>query len=206
MGVREGLLALLSRGPAHGYQLKTDLEQATGNTWSLNIGQVYTTLSRHERDGLVEVVAEDDDRKVYDLTAAGREAAADWFDVPVERTIETRDEVAMKVLVGIEAGVDVLPVIGAQRDATMAAVARWTQQKNEAFTAGNGSGPPSEADRLARLVHLDRLILTARAEVEWLDLVEERLHQHHSRSGTTPAPAGTTPTTRRRGGRRRGTA
>ena len=54
MGVREGLLALLARGPRHGYQLKLDFEQATAEVWPVNIGQVYTTLQRLERDELRE--------------------------------------------------------------------------------------------------------------------------------------------------------
>jgi DNA-binding PadR family transcriptional regulator len=52
MSVRFGLLALLAEQPAHGYRLKTAFEQRTGGSWALNIGQVYTTLQRLERDGL----------------------------------------------------------------------------------------------------------------------------------------------------------
>jgi DNA-binding PadR family transcriptional regulator len=51
--VKHGLLALLERGPMHGYQLRVAFEESTGGTWPLNIGQVYTTLSRLEPDGLV---------------------------------------------------------------------------------------------------------------------------------------------------------
>ena len=54
MSVRNGLLALLTTGPRHGYELKKELEDRTGSLWELNVGQVYTTLSRLERDGLVE--------------------------------------------------------------------------------------------------------------------------------------------------------
>jgi DNA-binding PadR family transcriptional regulator len=50
MTVREGLLALLQEGPRHGYQLKTEFESATGGVWPLNVGQVYTTLDRLERE------------------------------------------------------------------------------------------------------------------------------------------------------------
>ena len=53
MPVREGLLALLADGPRNGYQLKVDFEAATGGVWPLNFGQVYTTLDRLARDGLV---------------------------------------------------------------------------------------------------------------------------------------------------------
>ncbi|HMX66030.1 MAG TPA: PadR family transcriptional regulator, partial [Microthrixaceae bacterium] len=53
MSVRNGLLALLASNPRHGYELKKELEERTGSLWELNVGQVYTTLSRLERDGLV---------------------------------------------------------------------------------------------------------------------------------------------------------
>ena len=54
MSIKYGLLALLAEAPTHGYQLKTTFERRTGGSWELNIGQVYTTLQRLERDGLVE--------------------------------------------------------------------------------------------------------------------------------------------------------
>src|SRR3546814_3603121 len=79
MAVREGLLALLREGPSHGYQLKTAWETATGGVWSLNVGQVYTTLDRLARDGSVEV-SEVDGQKQYAITAAGREELQAWWE------------------------------------------------------------------------------------------------------------------------------
>lgn len=85
MSIRQAMLALLEQGPMYGYQLRAEFEQRTGETWPLNIGQVYTTLSRLERDGLVEVVdhggADDpaSDRHVsYRATEAGRSEASAW--------------------------------------------------------------------------------------------------------------------------------
>ncbi len=54
MSVRHALLALLSEGPKYGLQLREEFEARTGEVWRLNVGQVYTTLQRLERDGLVE--------------------------------------------------------------------------------------------------------------------------------------------------------
>jgi DNA-binding PadR family transcriptional regulator len=59
MSIRHGLLALLEEGPRYGYQLKSEFESRTGSTWPLNVGQVYTTLGRLERDGLVSPAGED---------------------------------------------------------------------------------------------------------------------------------------------------
>ncbi len=73
MSIRYGLLALLRRGPMHGYQLRTAFEESTGGTWPLNIGQVYTTLSRLERDELVRSLPESDGgQRPYEITEAGR--------------------------------------------------------------------------------------------------------------------------------------
>src|SRR5690606_40805395 len=101
-------LTLLEEGPAYGYQLRADFETRTGGTWPLNIGQVYTTLSRLERDGLV--VGRDADAEghvVYEVTDAGRAEVAEWFAVPVSRTSPPRDELAIKLALAVTVpGVD----------------------------------------------------------------------------------------------------
>ncbi len=73
MSIKHGLLALLERGPMYGYQLRTEFEESTGGTWPLNIGQVYTTLGRLERDELVRPLPEHDGgQRSYEITDAGR--------------------------------------------------------------------------------------------------------------------------------------
>ena len=90
MAVREGLLALLHEGTSHGYQLKTAFEAATGGTWSLNVGQVYTTLDRLQRDGLV-TSGETNGQRRYTITAAGREELARWWSPVAADTPPPRD-------------------------------------------------------------------------------------------------------------------
>ncbi len=165
MAVREGLLALLATEPKHGYQLKLDFEEATGGAWPLNIGQVYTTLQRLERDGCVAVDEADPDRKTYEITDVGRAELASWLDTPTHQAMLSRDELAIKVLVA--RGVPMAAtgrVISRQRTATMEVLQEYT-----ALKAGT---PPEE---VATLMHLDRLILQAEAELRWLDRAEERL-------------------------------
>ena len=63
MSIRHALLALLSEGPKYGLQLRQEFEAGTGEVWPLNVGQVYTTLQRLERDlrrrcGVVDQVQE----------------------------------------------------------------------------------------------------------------------------------------------------
>jgi DNA-binding PadR family transcriptional regulator len=100
MSVREGLLALLADGPRNGHQLKVGFEGATGGVWPLNVGQVYTTLDRLARDGLVERATPDgaEAGKRYELTASGREALAAWWALVPADEPPPRDELMLKVL------------------------------------------------------------------------------------------------------------
>ena len=132
MAIRNGLLALLERGPKYGYQLRSEFEASTGSTWPLNIGQVYTTLARLERDGLVEPAGdgEDESRVTYRLTAAGHEEVRRWFSTPVERRSRPRDELAIKLALALTTpGVDVHAVVQAQRTATLRALQDLTRLK-----------------------------------------------------------------------------
>jgi len=182
MSVRDGLLALLTVGPNYGYQLKTELEQATGDAWSLNVGQVYTTLGRLERDGLVLDSGEDSEgRKRYALTDTGEAEATAWFANAVDRSAEARDEVALKVLLAVATGsADAQAVISTQRAASMS-----TLQSYGALRLG------AEDSEVAWLLHLDRLSLATEAELKWLDLAEARLEGASPKTNTL-APDTTT--------------
>jgi DNA-binding PadR family transcriptional regulator len=115
MTVRHSLLAILTAGDAYGYQLRQEFNRRTDSIWPLNVGQVYTTLDRLERDGLVEQQAADSEGHVrYSITEAGRAEVANWLAAPVQRT--ERDELAIKVALARSLpGVDVAAVIAAQR-------------------------------------------------------------------------------------------
>jgi DNA-binding PadR family transcriptional regulator len=95
MSIRHGLLSLLTSGPRYGYQLRTAFEESTGATWPLHIGQVYTTLSRLERDGLVRPLPEEDGgQRPYEITGAGRTDVDRWFRTAVARGDRPRDDAA----------------------------------------------------------------------------------------------------------------
>ena len=162
--IRNALLALLGDSQKYGYQLKNDFEAATGSAWVLNIGQVYSTLQRLERDGIVLALGQDDDgRSQYELSAAGREELQDWLSTAVERTVATRDEVVMKVLVAHATGVETaFNAIRVQRAAAMKVLQEATLARNA-------------TDDLADQLHLDRLIVLSNAEVRWLDLAEDQI-------------------------------
>lgn len=178
MGIKEGLLALLADGPKHGYQLKLDLEAATGDAISINVGQIYSTLQRLERDGLIESGGKDTDgREVYGVTAPGREILTEWALRPVALAAAGRDEISLKVLIALfTEGLDPRAVIDSQRRSTMGLLQDLTQLR-----AGD-----SDAD-LAWQLHLDRLMYSAEAELKWLDRVEERLKTATPANKTSPA-------------------
>ncbi|MEV0623198.1 PadR family transcriptional regulator [Nonomuraea sp. NPDC050404] len=167
MPVRHGLLALLSRGPRHGYQLRAEFEESTGATWPLNIGQVYTTLARLERDGLVEPGESDEQGRVaYTITAAGGEEVARWFGTPVAQTDRPRDELVIKLAMAVAAkSVDVAEVIHRQRTATMRTLQQLTKAKRAA------------ADGVAQRLVLESMIFQAEAEQRWLDHCEAVLKE-----------------------------
>jgi DNA-binding PadR family transcriptional regulator len=179
MSVRFGLLALLEREPMHGYQLRAEFEQSTGLTWPLNIGQVYTTLSRLTRDGLAEEtdLADEPGKVVYRLTDAGRAELATWFATPVAPVDHPRDELAIKVALAISTpGVDVPAVLQTQRTATLQKLRELTRLKIEA---------DDKADQ-AWLLVLDLMIFRTEAEARWLDHSETSLSRA---SRTTPRQA-----------------
>jgi DNA-binding PadR family transcriptional regulator len=166
VSVPHGLLALLDEGPRYGYQLRADFEQRTGGTWPLNVGQVYTTLGRLERDGLVEAAGEDDQgRAVYRITDAGTRQVRDWFENPLSRDGRPRDELAIKLAMAVTVpGVDVALVVQAQRRDTVGHLQELTRTKVHT--------PP---DDLARLLVLESQVFKAEAEVRWLDHCESTL-------------------------------
>jgi DNA-binding PadR family transcriptional regulator len=165
----------------YGYQLRASFEESTGATWPLNIGQVYTTLSRLERDGMVRPLPESDGgQRPYEITDAGRAELTVWFATPISRTDRPRDELAIKLALALTTpGVDVRAVVQTQRTATMRTLQEYTRLK----TRGN-----ADADLSWRLV-LDAMVFQAEAEVRWLDHCEASLIRYtpRARPATTPS-------------------
>lgn len=168
MSVRNSLLAMLATEPTHGYGLKSSFEQSTAGAWPLNVGQVYTTLSRLERDGLVTPhETEDPERHSWQITEAGREALSHWYRSPVDER-GTRDELVIKVLVAINSGESqIYELLATQRAATLQRLQDYTRQRRE--LAGT--------DDLSAILLLDALILRADSEIKWLERCQQRLEQ-----------------------------
>ncbi|MDX2543191.1 PadR family transcriptional regulator [Streptomyces sp. WI04-05B] len=185
MSIRHGLLALLEHGPRYGSQLRTEFESRTGSTWPLNVGQVYTTLSRLERDGMVVQDGEDEaGHPLYAITDSGRVELRSWFENPVDRTSPARDELAIKLAMAVGVpGVDIRDVIQSQRRHTVKAMQDYTRLKAQALTAVETNGA-RERDDIAWLLVLEQLIFQTEAEARWLDHCESRLIRL---SSTAPA-------------------
>lgn len=167
MSVRHALLALLSEGPKYGLRLRQEFEARTGEVWPLNVGQVYTTLQRLERDGLV---ASDDSeapgpQKSYRITAEGGRELASWLTTPPADTAPPRDELVMKVLVATRLpGADVREVLQKHRKHLIESMQRLTRLKREAAE-----------DDFGLLLIADAEVLRLEATVRWLDSAELRL-------------------------------
>ncbi|GAA4464545.1 PadR family transcriptional regulator [Phytohabitans houttuyneae] len=193
MSVRHALLALLSEGPKYGLQLREEFEARTGEVWPLNVGQVYTTLQRLERDGLVE---SDDEaasgpQNSFRITAEGTQELDGWLRTPPDLASPPRDELVIKILIAVRLpGADVHEVIQAHRRYLVELMQQWTRLKEE----------EGDVDLGLALV-IDAEVYRLDSVVRWLDTADGRLKRAASQP---PAPAKTAaPQIRRRAGVRR---
>lgn len=191
MSIRQAMLALLEERPKYGYQLRAEFEERTGSTWPLNVGQVYTTLSRLERDGLVVLddggVEDDRGQVAYRITEQGSKEVREWFATAVPRTQPARDELAIKLALAVTVeGIDIGALVQRQRSATMAALQGYTRLKRAS------TPDPSGPEDLARSLVVESLVFDAEAELRWLDHCEQRLRRAaartHHQPTTAPAP------------------
>jgi len=164
------ILGLLSQEPRHGYDLKQAFEALLGGTWPLNIGQVYTTLSRLERDGYVEslIVPQEllPDRKVYSLTQAGRDQLSLWLSEPTQGAIRLKDEFFIKLLIlQLTNSSDPIALIRKQRLATMQNMAKLTNLLSD-----------PDLNTATALI-IEGAILHVEADLNWLDRCEERFKE-----------------------------
>src|SRR5215472_18403962 len=103
MSLRFAILGLIAEEPLHGYEVKSRFERMLGGTWEVNIGQVYTTLQRLERDGLIETSGGRGDRNrlAYQPTDAGRDAFAEWLGEPDDEPQQLRASIYLKLLLAL---------------------------------------------------------------------------------------------------------
>jgi DNA-binding PadR family transcriptional regulator len=179
MPVPHALLALLTEGPKYGMRLQNEFEARTGEVWPLNIGQVYTTLQRLERDGLVETDADGErSQKRYRITASGTQELAEWLRRPPDLVPPPRDELVIKVLVALQVpGIDIGEILQAHRRQAIEVMQRYTRVKADA----------AEGDVALALV-ADAELFRLEAIVRWLDAADVRLKQRPRSPAAGPAP------------------
>jgi DNA-binding PadR family transcriptional regulator len=186
MSVRHALLALLSAEPKYGLQLRQEFEANTGDVRPLNVGQVYTTLDRLERDGMVETDPGSGDgaQNMYRITADGTTELFSWLNNPPDMTAPPRDELVIKVLSALHVpGVDVEDVMQIHRRYVVELMQQWTRLKED------------EADfDLAFALVADAELFRLDAIVRWLDATGGRL----KRARLDPADPTAMPRLRRR--------
>ena len=183
MSVAMSLLAILEEGPTYGLQLRNEFELRTGGIWSLNVGQVYTTLGRLQRDGLVASESSDghESQKIYEITPSGLKELRTWFEQPAALGPPSREELVLKLVMVARKDQDrAAEVIQAERRSAVSLLQQYTRLKRSAPEGGD----------LGWLFLLDSLIFGAEARVRWLDSCEARL-QASARPNETflPVPA-----------------
>lgn len=170
MAVREGLLALLSDKPRHGYELRAEFEARTAELWRLNSGQVYTTLDRLQRDGLVDADDGADPsgrRRLYKMTEAGRTELRSWLDGSSWTAEPQRDELLMKVLLAADDPALAATVIADHRHALLARLQQLRRDQRDT--------PDAPDDHLAHHLVTDALVARLEADLHWLERCEQRL-------------------------------
>jgi DNA-binding PadR family transcriptional regulator len=178
------MLALLERGPAHGYELKRAHDDLFGDVAPpINVGQIYVTLGRLERDGLVvhhtEAGVDKPDRKVYEVTDVGRKVLGDWLaetsDLPIGKS-----DVILKLVAGFIRDGRVAPALRVHRGRCLDALRRLAEMAPVPGAARSGATNVGELLRQASVLHLE-------AELRWLDLVDGHLGAAHQTDPGGPA-------------------
>ena len=162
MSVKHSLLALLYEKSRHGYELKTGFDELVQSMWPLNTGQVYTTLDRLERDGLVVTPGHDQkDRKLYMVTDLGKEDLWLWLKEPVERSL-LKDEFYFKYLCASHVDYkDKKVMIQAQKQTLMKDVLHLTHLKKQMRQSEN---------RTMNML-MEGALLHLEADIIWLDMI-----------------------------------
>jgi DNA-binding PadR family transcriptional regulator len=181
--VQRALLALLSQQPRHGYELHDLFGAAIGGHWEVNSGQIYSSLERLARDGLVAEEAIEKgggpDKRVWGVTDAGRADLADWFQSAVPREYRLRDEFYLKLMLAI------VTRSGNPRRVVQVQRRELLQELHDLLARRDAADPLRE---LAHILLLDSAIMHTDAEMRWLEMVEARLDEIREQPIQLPTP------------------
>jgi len=174
MSVKYAMLGILAQKDLHGYELKSSFDEKVGEFWSLNYGQIYTTLDRLEKDDLVthdrQTQDKRPDRKIFSITRKGRKELDEWLTTPVKNVRALRDEFFVKlVFMHKDHPAPVLELIDKQKVLYLKQMNRLTQQKVELKKKSKS------ADSLTTELLMDAGLFHAEADIKWLTLCESKI-------------------------------
>ncbi len=178
MSVKHGLLGLLARKPQNGYELKNSFDEIAGGFWDVNFGQIYSTIDRLLKDGLITASSEGGEgveRRVYQITQKGIQEFKDWLDKPSAKVRPLRDEVFVKLAFMYPFDKEaILQLLAEQRQLYLAKMAELTRKK---YLLSRQSG---SRDMLMTDLLLDAALFHAEADVKWLEHCEAKLSEFES--------------------------
>ena len=174
MSVKYAMLGILAEKDLHGYELKSNFDEKVGEFWSLNYGQIYTTLDRLEKDELVthdrQTQDKRPDRKIYSITRKGKRELEEWLATPVSRVRALRDEFFVKlVFMNKNDPGPVLDLIEKQKALYLKQMNRLTQQKVSL------KKKPGSSDAFTTELLMDAGLFHAEADIKWLTLCASKI-------------------------------
>jgi DNA-binding PadR family transcriptional regulator len=166
MSVSHALLGILARGPAHGYDLKQEHDGRFPGSKTLAFGQVYSTLSRLQRDGFVEVAevaaGSGPEKTVYAITDEGRRHLTQWLDETEPAGPYPADELVRKTVTALYIGTDAAAFLSRQRSAHFARMRALVADQT------------TRHEPAARIA-LDHAIAHLDADLTWLETAAARV-------------------------------
>jgi len=162
LSLKYEVLELLKGEPLHGYEVKNSFEAMLGGTWDVNIGQIYTTLQRLERDGLVRPVGSRGDRGklLYELSPEGHKALDQWLAQPDFGPQQLHEDIYVKLLLATRiANGDLQGMLARQKRAYLQRLRDLNRLEERARRDGRID--------LARLVR--GALLHTEADLKWMD-------------------------------------
>lgn len=174
MSIKYAMLGILAEKNLHGYDLKNIFDERVGDFWSLNFGQIYSTLDRLEKENLVSYDRQTQerrpDRKIYHITPKGRKELEEWLSTPVKKVRALRDEFFIKlVFMDKKDPALVLELIEKQKSLYLKQMSLLTQQK--VILKKKMTNP----DTLISELLMDAGLFHGEADIKWLTMCEMKV-------------------------------
>ncbi len=180
MAIGDALLALLIPGPRHGYDLKRAHDEWFAGMRPLAFGQVYSTLSRLQRDGLAQVAhtesGEGPERVIYELTEPGRQQVIEWLSEPVDPASAHAEELIRKTLAAYRLNADADGLMARQRTVHLRQI-RGLEPTGSASKASAAAPSSGSASELASTLLTDHVRLHLDADLRWLEVAADRIRR-----------------------------